>query len=162
MDTLALLQLAGVALLLLAALGRVGAWRCRLRRLPHVKRPSLLTQAEIRFYRTLLPAVPPGLAVCVKVRLMDVVAVPDSAWREFGAPGSGMHLDFVLASAETLEPVLVVELDDSSHRQQAAHRRDAFKDAALAAAGVPILRVTAAARYDTTTLRNALAGIRGE
>jgi hypothetical protein len=28
---------------------------------------------------------------------MDVVAVPDNAWQEYGAQGRGMHVDFVLA-----------------------------------------------------------------
>jgi hypothetical protein len=32
----------------------------------------------------------------VKVRLLDAVNVPDGAWRKYGAPASGMHLDFVL------------------------------------------------------------------
>lgn len=120
-------------------------WRLLVRLIwpsPHCrKRPSLLSAGELRFYRALRPVVPSGLVVFVKVRLMDVVTVSDQAWREYGAPGSGMHLDFVLADAGTLEPVLVVELDDKSHLQETAQRRDVFKDAALSAAGVPILRV---------------------
>src|SRR4051812_37522306 len=59
-------------------------------------------------------------------RLMDVISVPDGAWPAHGAAGSGMHVDFVLS--------------------------DAFKDAALASAGV-LLRVAAAARYDPGGLR---------
>ena len=46
----------------------------------------------------------------VKVRLMDVVNVPDRAWREYAAPASGMHLDFVLADAATAEVRLVIKL----------------------------------------------------
>jgi hypothetical protein len=115
--------------------------------LPYRKRPSLLSAGEMRFYRCLRPVVPPGLVVFVKVRLMDVIVVPDRAWREYGARGSGMHVDFVLADAGTLAPVLVVELDDNSHTQEKVQQRDAFKDAALAAAGLPILRVKVG-RYD--------------
>ena len=115
--------------------------------LPYRKRPSLLTAGEMRFYRVLQRAVPSGVVVFVKVRLMDVIAVPDQAWREYGAPGSGMHLDFVLADAGTLEPMLVVELDDSSHLREKVKQRDTFKDAALSAARVPILRVKVG-RYD--------------
>jgi len=48
------------------------------RQLPYTKRPSLLTPTELRFYRVLLAAIPNGLIVFVKVRLMDVVAVPDN------------------------------------------------------------------------------------
>jgi hypothetical protein len=110
----------------------------------------------MRFYRTLVNAVPDGLTVFVKVRLMDVLFVDDSAWKEFGAPASGMHCDFVLADAATLDPVLVIELDDKSHWRTDARQRDGFKDTALASAGVRVLRVKAAARYDD--LRGRIAG----
>jgi hypothetical protein len=82
--------------------------------------------------------------VFVKVRLMDVVAVPDGAWRQYGAPGSGMHLDFVIAEAGTTEALLVIELDDRSHLFAGSRTRDSLKDAALASAGMPVLRVRAA------------------
>jgi hypothetical protein len=124
---------------------------------PYSKRPSLLTPGELRFYGVLLQAVRPGIAVFVKVRLMDVVAVPDNAWREYGAPGSGMHLDFVLADPVTLEVGLVIELDDKSHQGIEAQKRDALKDAALEAAGVPLLRVRAAGRYDQDDLKARIA-----
>src|ERR1700684_1689903 len=70
-------------------------------RLPFLERPSLLTPAEQRFYRVLIQAVPRGMTAFVKVRLLDVVNVPDKAWRQYGAPASGMHLDFVLADSAT-------------------------------------------------------------
>jgi hypothetical protein len=145
-----------VAAAVVAAVVLALVWRGLVRLLrparPYRKRPSLLTPGEMRFYRALRPVVPSGLVVFVKVRLMDVVAVPDAAWREYGAPGSGMHLDFVLAEAATLEPVLVVELDDRSHLHEKARQRDAFKDAALAAARMPMLRVQPG-RYDDLRAR---------
>ena len=131
--------------------------RTRRAALPYTKRHSLLSAGELRFYRVLLQAVQPGIAVFVKVRLMDVVAVPDNAWREHGAPGSGMHLDFVLADPVTLEVGLVIELDDKSHWAIEAQKRDALKDAALKAAGVPLLRVRVAGRYDMGDLKARIA-----
>lgn len=121
--------------------------------LPYTRRRSLLTAGELRFYSVLLRAVPPGIAVFVKVRLMDVVSVPDHAWSTYGAPGSGMHLDFVLADTTTIEPRLVIELDDRSHAHPEALQRDAFKNDALASAGVPILRVVVIAWYEVVDLR---------
>jgi Protein of unknown function (DUF2726) len=82
------------AALALALLVAIWCWRTP-RRLPYTKRGSLLTQAEMRFFRVLMRAVPDGLAVFVKVRLMDVLFVDDGAWKEFGAPASGMHVDGV-------------------------------------------------------------------
>jgi Protein of unknown function (DUF2726) len=154
MDVLRYLAAAGLALALVVALWR---WRTP-RRLPFTRRGSLLTQAEMRFFRVLVHAVPGGLVVCPKVRLMDVLFVDDGAWKEFGAPASGMHVDFVLAEPGTLEPVLVIELDDRGHSGDAAKKRDQFKDAALAAAGVPILRVRAARGYNAGGLRAGIVG----
>jgi hypothetical protein len=61
-----------------------------------------------------------------------------------------------VAAAGSLEPRLAIELDDRSHARPAARRRDDFKDAALAAAGLPLLRVTAAGGYDLAELRACL------
>ena len=92
----------------------------------------------------------------VKVRLLDVVSVPDRAWREYGAPASGMHLDFVLADSATAEVRLAIELDDKSHRRPEVQKRDRFKDDALASAAVPILRVKVG-WYDVGELRARIA-----
>src|SRR5262249_27474884 len=150
MDSTDLLIAAG----LLAALAVL--WRASVkyrRRLPFTRRASLLTAEEMRFYRALRQVVPSNLAVCVQVRLLDVVWVPVHAWRAYGAKGSGMHLDYVLADAASLEPCLVIELDDRSHAQPQALRRDDFKNAALSAAGLPLLRIPAAGRYDLAELK---------
>lgn len=152
MDTLPflLLGLFGIAVIAFVLRHGHGA---TVPRLPFTRRDALLSPAELRFYRVLMGAAPPGLAVFAKVRLMDVVQVPGDAWRQYGAPGSGMHLDFLIVDAATTAPRLVIELDDKSHWQAEARTRDAFKDAALASAGVPILRVTAAGRYHVGELR---------
>jgi hypothetical protein len=160
METLPLallgLSVTGVALLLAAALRLLRGRGVARPQLPYIRRGPLLTEGELRFYRALLQAMPPGLAVFVKVRLLDLVAVADRHWARYGAPASGMHLDFVLADACSAEPWLAVELDDRSHRRPEARRRDALKDAALGAAGIPLLRVPAAARYDAAELRGRI------
>ena len=76
MEYLPHLALASAALLVALAISRVLGKRLFRPALPYSRRPSLLTAGEMRFYRTLVHAVPPGLAVMVKVRLMDVVDVP--------------------------------------------------------------------------------------
>lgn len=152
MEPVQLLLLAAGVVAVIVVLWLVLAKARREPVLPYTKRKGLLTAGEVRFYGVLRRAVPPGMTLFVKVRLMDVVTVADDAWATYGAPASGMHLDFVLADASTTEPVLVVELDDKSHATPKARQRDAFKDAALASAGVPLLRVAAAGRYDAAEL----------
>ncbi len=161
MDTAHELAMAAGALAVIVGIWLIVAWLRGEDRPPYTRRPSLLTAAELRFYQVLLQAVPPGLAVFVKVRLMDLVSVPDDAWREHGAPGSGMHVDFVLADASGIVPRLVIELDDRSHARPEARERDAFKDKALEAAGLPLVRVRAARRYDVADLRERIKGAAG-
>lgn len=157
MEPLYITAAAVTVTLIALILWRIARRRPSRPRLPFIKRPSLLTLAEQRFYRVLLQAVPKGMTAFVKVRLLDVVNVPDRAWREYGAPAGGMHLDFVLAEAATAEVRLVIELDDRSHRRPEVRERDRFKDDALAAAGVPILRVQVG-WYDVDELRTRIAG----
>ncbi len=115
---------------------------------------------ELRFHDVPL-RVTRGVALSAKVPRMDMVRASDDLWKEYGARGGGMRLDFVPADAETTEPRLVVELDDRSHRRADARERDAFKDGALRAAGVPVLRVTAAGRDSDVHLKVRVAGAPG-
>src|SRR3954453_15994352 len=115
MDAVRYLPVAAIALVVVVLLWRVLAQLRPRPGPPFTRRPALLSAAELRFYRALLAAAPDGTVVFVKVRLLDLVAVPDGAWGRYGAPGSGMHADFVLADARTTEPRLVIELDDRSH-----------------------------------------------
>jgi hypothetical protein len=133
--------------------------RAKLRRLPYFPRPHLLTKGELAFYQKMRLALPPAVLVSFKVRLSDVINCPGRAWKEgYGAKISQKHLDFVVVDAETTAVRFVVELDDKTHRRRDRQHRDAFVDAALAAAGVPIVRVIAAASYDPARLRDLLAG----
>jgi len=161
MDATTILFLAACAVAVFAALWRTSDRPRTQRRKSFVKRDSLLTPAELRFYRVLLKAVPSGVSVFVKVRVLDILDVEARAWREYGAPASGMHVDFVIADAATAVPLLAVELDDKSHALPKAKKRDAFKDSAFASAEVPLLRITAARRYSEADLRARIQAVRG-
>lgn len=142
---------------LLVALAWLLAWFLRPRGLPYFSRETLLSDGELAFYRVLLPSLPRGLAICMKVRLSDVINCSGQAWRQgWGARISQKHLDFVLIDAETTAIRLVIELDDRTHQRKDRRERDIFVDSALDCAGVPILRVPAAAQYDAKDLRTAL------
>ena len=67
---------------------------------------------------------------------MDPIILPPDAW-------------------QTTAVLLVVELDDWTH-QRAGRRRDVLVDVVLRSAGVPIVRVKAAARYNTGEIRRLL------
>src|SRR5688500_7169560 len=109
------------------------------------------------FYRVLVRALPPGLVICPKVRLADLINCPGDAWRQgFGGRISGKHVDFVLADADTLAIRMAIELDDRSHERPDRRERDAFVDQALQAARIPVVRFPAAAQYDVRKITHRL------
>lgn len=133
---------------------------------PAYRRVGLLSPAEAAFYHALQAAVGDSLVIFAKVRIADLIE-PDRAESQGDRQAalnriSQKHVDFVLCDAApgtSLAVRLVVELDDASHAPGHRHYRagrDATVDAALASAGLPILRVKAASRYEVGSLREAI------
>jgi hypothetical protein len=157
------------ALAVLAVLLR-RVWLWRLRRkffdplpdaYPYYARRALLTPTELAFYETLREVVGERFTICIKVRLGDVIGCPDDAWQMgYGRLIAQKHLDFVLADPATTKVVVAIEVDDRSHAHPKRQARDVFVDRAMVAAGVPLVRVTAAASYPTSRVRQALAGVK--
>ena len=100
---------------------------------------AVLTEAERAFYARLRVAVPQYAVLC-QVQISQFVEVRNVKDR-LGVRNryDRLSADFVVC-AEDFRPLLVVELDDSSHDRPAQRARDAKKDAVLAAAGVPVVR----------------------
>ena len=117
--------------------------------LPYRKRDYLLTAAERSFYEVLCNIVGNQLEVFAKVRLLDLLYLPKGTENRQSHTNRVMskHVDFLLCDREKLSPLLVIELDDSSHERDDRAQRDAFVDEALGAAGLPILHVSAKRSY---------------
>ncbi len=128
--------------------------------LPYEKRRSLLTAAERSFYGVLCQAVDHQYAIFAKVRLGDLLEIPwgTSKFRLHLSRINRKHVDFVLCEATSFTPLLVIELDDSSHDREDRQERDAFVDAALQAAGLPILHISAEHAYAPAELRVQVYG----
>jgi hypothetical protein len=107
------------------------------------RKASVLTKPEQRLYHALLLAVEGDYRILPKVRLWDFI------WLENDPPDRKQHLgrlscrhvDFLLCEATKLEPLLAIELDDSSHQKPEAKEADRYKDELFAAAGLPCLRI---------------------
>ncbi len=116
--------------------------------LPYRRREHLLANGERACFEVLRRAAEDRYVVFAKVRMADVLWMPSrtpNRWAHWNRM-SQKHLDFVLCDRTRLAPALVVELaaaDDSPHRQE----RDEFVAAALAAAGIPLLRMPAHPAY---------------
>ncbi len=124
---------------------------------PYERRGMLLSPAEINFLRSLQLAAREDWLIFSMVRLADIIKVRPRT-RKFQSWNSriqGKHLDFVLCDLETLDVKLAIELEDTS-QQAGSGQRDRFVNTALAAAGVPLLRVRLQEKYETALLRKDL------
>ncbi len=105
-------------------------------------RRYFFTQAERACYALLLEVTrDSGHTVFAKVRLNDLIEATGEARQATNNRINRQHVDFVLLSQPEFKPVMVIELDGASHESRAQQTRDAKKDAALRAAGLPLVRL---------------------
>ena len=129
--------------------------------LPYRRNNYLLSKAERSFFGVLQTAAGEQYLIFAKVRLADLIYIPrgtDSRQTHFNRIQS-KHIDFVLCDPKSVRPMVAVELDDASHEQAARVARDSFVDAALAAAGLPLLRVPARAGYSVEELARSIQNL---
>jgi very-short-patch-repair endonuclease len=134
-----LLALSAVlALALAVAEGLARTHRGRAVQWPVYARP-VLSEAERAFYAQLRVAIPQFAVLC-QVQISRFVEVKGISGRlAVRNRYDRLSADFVVC-AEDFRPLLVVELDDSSHDRPVQRTRDAKKNAVLTAAGVPVVR----------------------
>ncbi len=127
-------------------------------KLPYLPRKGLLTANELSFYRVLLPMIGPQWQLFAKVRMEDIIEVPQSV--EFKERQSlrgrikSRHVDFAICDANTLEVLMCIELDDKSHQRARAKEADAYNDRAMRDAGVPLIRVPARHAYSEAYVKS--------
>lgn len=104
---------------------------------------SVLTYRERRFLSVLRRANSGEYTILMKVRLADFIWLAnDPPNRHFHQSQiMSKHVDFLLCQKVTLEPLLVIELDDSSHDLPEHAARDQFKNEVFEMAGIACLRV---------------------
>ena len=112
----------------------------------YIKRESLFVNAaEQTLYSILYQKLSPRYHVFSKVRLEDIIGVrseklpPKVVWSLRGRVKS-RHVDFLIATPQG-RPLMMIELDGSSHRSQAAIRPDSLKNSLAEAVGLPLKRV---------------------
>src|SRR5262249_1809932 len=129
---------------------------------PYERRGVLLSPAEINFLRALQLAAREDWLIFSMVRLADIIKVRPLTRKvlSWDSRIQGKHLDFVLCDVETLDVKLAIELEDTLGPSDRG-RRDRFVNTALAAAGVPLLRVRLQEKYETAVLRKDLEDVMG-
>jgi len=129
-----------------------------IRPLPYQKKWYLLSPAERDFYDALRQAVGPGYLIFVKVRLLDLLWLPQnlSNRQTHLNRAQAKHVDFVLCHPQTVAPALVIELDDASHQLPERQERDIFLNEVLRVAGIPLLRVPVRKSFLAQALRGQI------
>ena len=121
------------------------------------QRADLLTAGELAFFKVLYPIVSPHWHIFTKVRMEDIINVKSGLERKeaygFRSRIKSRHIDFVLCDKESLEILMCIELDDRSHQSAKAQESDAFKNKALEAAGVSLIRIPARSNYSEDTIK---------
>lgn len=127
-------------------------------RFPYRLRDDFLSPAELSFFRVLEKAVDSRFAITVKVRISDLLFVPNQEGSQgFRNRIDRKHVDFLLCDRSTMKPQLVIELDDASHNRPDRQDRDRFVDRAFAAAGLPILHIKAQRAYSVADVAGQIA-----
>ncbi|HWK75384.1 MAG TPA: DUF2726 domain-containing protein [Povalibacter sp.] len=117
--------------------------------------PVLSKSEQVLFWR--LREALPERVVLAQVQLSRLVKI-DAAGRARLAVLNRIDrksTDFVVCSKD-LQPLCVVELDDSSHTRASQRKRDADKDAALQAAGLRVVRYHVKSMPAVAEIRNTI------
>jgi very-short-patch-repair endonuclease len=156
MDTILLLLLfLGFLALVIFLSGKLRALEVSDRASAYTLKPSVLTPAELAFFKVLEGVLPDGVKVWPKVRWIDFLNI---RLRGDGRQAAlnrvvAKHVDFLLVDAETARPLLVIELDDESHDREDRQERDRFLEAVMEHVGLPLARVRVRKRYSPAEIR---------
>jgi hypothetical protein len=124
---------------------------------PYERIEKLFTAAERSLLGVLEQILGSEYRVLGKIRLSDIIqpkkGLSNSAKTTALNRITSKHVDFAICDPRTLQVVGVIELDDASHSGLQRQRADNFVDGALAAAGVPIVRIPAQRGYSPAEIR---------
>lgn len=126
---------------------------------PFRRKDYLLSVAERNFFGVLEQvATEMGFYLFVKVRLEDLLWLPSGTESRFAFRNrvKSRHVDFVLCEKKDIRPLLVLELDDSSHQRQDRMERDEMVDKILHDAGLPVLHVRTKSFYEASSVQEEI------
>lgn len=121
------------------------------------KRSSVMSPAEQIFFAALETAIPEA-PIFPKVRVADVIEASER-WSGDFLRISQKHFDWVLCHPTSFEPLLAIELDDSSHRARKNAANDATKDDVAGDAGLPLMRFQWQNEYDVAAIRERITTV---
>ncbi|HOX10815.1 MAG TPA: DUF2726 domain-containing protein [Candidatus Moranbacteria bacterium] len=144
-----------IAFLSLVIMALAVFYKVKTSKWPYLKKDSLLTEAERKFYLVLLETIGNDYLIFSKVRMADLLYLPkmnNSQYYHYQNKIQSKHVDFLICDKENIKPLLVVELDDSSHLKIDRILRDELVNEIFKNAKLPIFHVRASANYEKESL----------
>ena len=127
---------------------------------PFLMAYSLLTQAEMNFYKVLITVVDrEKYTICPKVRMIDVLwmkTYKTANKQAFFNKIVRKHFDFVVCYADSLKPVYAIELDDKTHQWEERKERDEFVDSLFESLNFNVIHIPVQYSYNVEELKNKL------
>ena len=128
---------------------------------PYEKITTLLSPAELSFYKVLVNVVANKTIVFSKTRICDVIKVkkglsPSPHQGAFNKISS-KHFDFVLCNKNDSSIICAIELNDKSHQSKKRRERDEFLNFACSSAGLPLIVVKAKRNYTLDEIKALLS-----
>ena len=114
-------------------------------KIPYIRK-NLMTKNEWVFYKNLKPiAEEMNLSILCKTRIADLIEIEKglskSEWQTAFNKINKKHIDFILCNPENLFPLLLIELDDSTHDTDKGKERDTFVEKVFEKTGYKLLRI---------------------
>lgn len=123
----------------------------------YVKKKSLLTDCEKKVYHKIQRAIQDfNLIVTPQVNLATIV---DKVSNERYRNELFRNIDFGVFEADTLKPVVMIELNDSTHRNANRYARDMKVKAILQDAGIPLITLHADMPNDVAYIRKRVRNV---
>lgn len=103
---------------------------------------NILTDTEFKFYTMLRKLIKPNEIIQSKVRVEDIINVKKGIYNYQGERNriKSLHVDFLVCDIENLQIKYIIELDDFSHENEVAQRKDEFKNNIFDEIGIILLR----------------------
>jgi hypothetical protein len=128
------------------------------------RRPALFTPAERSFTGVLDQVLDARYRVYGKVRVADLIEpLPGKdrrIWQKAFNCISAKHFDFVICNSSDLVPVVVIELDDSSHQKVKRQQRDEMLQQICGQVQLPLIHVPAQKGYKLAEVEEYLQPLR--
>lgn len=125
--------------------------------LPYTKKTWLLTRSEREFFSVLERVVGGEYYIFTQLALDKIVMLEGKGSFRSGYRNKidQKSVDFALFSKQDISPVLVIELDDYTHKRPDRQTRDGFVDRVLNHCGIPIIHITSIQKEESLRVQIA-------